>query len=67
MRKKLSQTADEWLPVFLKLYPPKTTKVVEEIANLMGYTKDELNHAKSVCGVEISADGIWHLPEDEHA
>lgn len=67
MKKKLSQTANEWLPVFLKLYPPKTTAVVEEISEWMGYTKDELERAKNECGVKIDSDGIWHLPEVKYA
>ena len=61
MRKKPSQTATEWLPGFLKLYPPKNTKTVEEIAKFMGYSNAELKKAKQECGVVIGEDGIWRI------
>ena len=67
MKKKLSQTATEWLLGFLKLRPPKTTEMVEEIAEWMGYTKAELKTAKRECQVKINSDGIWCLPEDDNA
>ena len=67
MKKKLSQTATEWLPKFLKSRPPKNTKMVEEIAEWMGYTKAELKTAKRECRVKINSEGIWCLSEDDDA
>lgn len=60
-KKKPSQTATEWLPIFLKLYPPKKTKIVEEIAVFMGYTLDELKTAKEECHVVVGDDDIWRI------
>lgn len=61
MKKKPSQSATDWLFGFLKLYPPKNTKTVEDIAEFMGYTKDELKKAKRDCRVIVGPDDIWRL------
>lgn len=60
-KKKPSQTATEWLPGFLKLYPPKNTKVVESVAVFMGYTLNELKLAKKECHVVVGEDDIWRI------